>query len=94
MKGSIERVCAAHGGYAGCFPISFGRRFTDGAAKMKKEQDANATAEPSAPVGDVTQLPPEAFAAFSSSLKAPGKIVPGLRRAAKVSRQLLKDAKD
>lgn len=78
----------------GAFRYAGTNTITDGAAEMSKEQNANATAEPSAPVGDVTQLPPEAFAAFSSSLKAPGKIVPGLRRAAKVSLQLLKDAKD
>lgn len=61
---------------------------------MSKEQNANATTEPLLPVGEVTQLPAEAFAAFKSSLETPGQVVPGLQRAAVACRQLLKDARD
>ena len=37
-------------------------------------------------------LPVEAFDAFKAAVEAPGKIVPGLARAAEASKGLLKDA--
>lgn len=37
-------------------------------------------------------LPTEAFEAFKAAVEAPGKVVPGLARAAKASEGLLKDA--
>ena len=37
-------------------------------------------------------LPVEAFEAFKAAVEAPGKVVPGLARAAKASEGLLKDA--
>lgn len=37
-------------------------------------------------------LPAEAFEAFRSAVKAPGKMVPGLARTAKATKGLLKDA--
>ncbi len=37
-------------------------------------------------------LPVEAFEAFKKAVEAPGKVVPGLARAAKASKGLLKDA--
>ena len=37
-------------------------------------------------------LPVEAFDAFKAATKAPGKIVPGLRKAVEVSEGILKDA--
>ena len=37
-------------------------------------------------------LPIDAFEAFRSAVEAPGKVVPGLARAAEASKDLLKDA--
>ena len=37
-------------------------------------------------------LPTEAFEAFRAAVEAPGKVVPGLARAAEASKGLLKDA--
>ena len=37
-------------------------------------------------------LPTEAFEAFRAAVEAPGKVVPGLARAAETSKGLLKDA--
>ena len=42
--------------------------------------------------GATSTLAPEAFAKFEATMKAPGKRIPGLARAAEKARRLLKDA--
>lgn len=42
--------------------------------------------------GATSTLPPEAFANFEATTKAPGKRIPGLARAAEKAQGLLKDA--